>query len=93
MHRLVNDPLLRAWGALMALIAAATAIALTPLPAGWPEALRGALILLIAALKARIILSRYLGLWRAPWWLGGFSGAVALLLIALFLLRLILLLR
>jgi len=67
-----RDPLIRAWASLMGLIAAATLIAQVPLPAGWPEVARAGGILLIAGLKARIILSRYLGLWRAPWWQRGF---------------------
>ena len=92
-RNLIRDPLIRAWAGLMGLITAATLIAQVPLPAGWPQAARAGAILLIAGLKARIILSRYLGLWRAPWWQRGFVTVIALFLIVVFMLHLIAFLR
>jgi len=81
------DPLLRAWGWLVALSLVSTAISLGP----WSPALvplAGALILVVAWSKARIILARYLGLVAAPFWRRGFDlalGCFCLLLLGLYL--------
>jgi len=72
MHR---DPLLRAWGWLIALSLASTTITFWT----WPPPLTsfaGILILLLAWAKARIILARYLGLACAPFWRRGFDIAL-----------------
>ncbi len=82
----MTDPLTRAWLALIALGLATTAIAALGPEAGAPIGL-GALILAIAFLKMRLILTRYLGLANAPFWRRGFDvtlGLFALLLLALY---------
>ncbi|SEK02917.1 Cytochrome C oxidase subunit IV [Cribrihabitans marinus] len=66
------DPLTRAWAGLVALSLATTALTL----AGLPARLTGALVLLLALLKARVILARYLELDRAPRLLAGFTAAI-----------------
>ncbi|MCF3973527.1 nitric oxide reductase F protein [Paracoccus salsus] len=83
-----RDPLLRAWVALIGLSLGSTTLTLWH----WPPkfaALAGALILTLGWLKARVILSRYLGLAAAPFWRRGFELALAmfcLLLLGLYLL-------
>lgn len=81
------DPTTRAWACLLLLSAASVLIA-----SGFADTLSsgmtGALVLGFAWMKARVVLSRYLGLWRAPAWLSGFNWALALfclLLLGLFL--------
>jgi hypothetical protein len=87
---MLRDPLLRAWGALIGLSLGSTAQSLWH----WPPnlgALAGALILTLGWLKARVILSRYLGLSAAPFWRRGFGlalGLFCLLLLGLYLLPL-----
>ena len=49
-----------------------------------PGALAAALLLVLAGLKAEIVLARYLALRAAPAWLGGFRAAVAILLATLY---------
>jgi hypothetical protein len=76
------------WRALAALIAiglATTAIAVLRDGAAlvWP-AVAAAALLVLAGLKAEIILGRYLALRVAPAWLGGFRIAVVLLLAILY---------
>ncbi len=81
------DPTVRAWFSLLLLSGASVLIAsgaANTLPAG----ATGALVLLFAWMKARVILSRYLGLWRAPSWRAGFNwvlGLYCLLLLGLYL--------
>ena len=80
--KLLRDPLAAAWLALVALSGAATLLALRPGKAA------GTAILLLGAIKARLILSRYMGLAQAPAWQRGFDlglGLLAALLLALFL--------
>ena len=82
----MTDPLTRAWIALVALGLATTAIAALGPEAGAPIWL-GALILAIALLKMRLILTRYLGLADAPFWRRGFDftlGLFTLLLLGLY---------
>ncbi|MBG6205168.1 nitric oxide reductase NorF protein [Labrenzia sp. EL_13] len=81
------DTITRAWFDLLFLSAASVLIA-----AGFTETLgagaTGGLVLVFAWMKARVILSRYLGLWQAPIWLSGFNwalGLFCLLLLGLFL--------
>jgi hypothetical protein len=87
MKGLPADPLLRAWGWLMAASAATTALTLltdgAPLGAAAAAALLG-----LAGAKAALILRRYLGLDAAPFWRRGFEAALAgalLLFLGLFL--------
>lgn len=79
----MNDPLTKAWAALIGLSAVSTVIALS-LPGLDAAALKGAsaLILLIAWLKARVILSRYLGLQAVPAIGRGFGLVLALFMLA-----------
>jgi len=79
--RLRSDPLGRAWAALVALSLGSTMIAtlvgrgaLT----GAEVTGAGAVILLLAWAKARVILDRYLGLAAAPFWHRGFSIVLGL---------------
>ena len=81
------DTTTRAWTGLLLLSAASVLIA-----AGFTDKLSvgatGALVLVFAWMKARVVLSRYLGLWQAPTWLSGFNwvlGLFCLLLLGLFL--------
>ncbi|MEC9472622.1 MAG: cytochrome C oxidase subunit IV family protein [Pseudomonadota bacterium] len=74
------------WIALLGL-SAATVLVTTGGTGHFSPALFGGLLLLLAFIKARIILSRYLGLWQAPAWLSGFSwviGFFCLLLLVLY---------
>ncbi|TNF17794.1 MAG: nitric oxide reductase F protein [Rhodobacteraceae bacterium] len=63
----LSPPLLKAWLWLLALSFLAAATTQAPVPR-W---LVAAVILLLALFKARIILARYLDLYRAPGWLTG----------------------
>lgn len=63
----LSPPLLKAWLWLTGLSLLAAAATQAPVPR-WMAA---AAILLLALLKARIILARYLDLHRAPGWLTG----------------------
>ena len=79
---LLRDPLLRAWLALVALSGLATLLSLRS------GRVFGVAILLIALVKAWLILSRYLGLAQVRPWLNAFSGLCLLLgtlLLALYL--------
>ena len=74
----------------MALIALSGGSALVSMLVGngLNRSLAGTAILLLALLKSRVILSRYLGLWQAPRWLRGFSITLsffAVLLLGLYL--------
>ena len=82
--------LLRALAALIAIGLATTVIAVLRDGAAmvWPAAAAAALLVL-AGLKAEIILGRYLALRVAPAWLGGFRVAVVLLIAILYALWLI----
>jgi len=85
--RLRSDPLLRAWAVLMALSLATTGLA-AALGAGWEGPATGAAVLVLAALKMRLILRRYLGLAAAPAWRGGADfvlGAGMALMLGLYL--------
>jgi hypothetical protein len=81
--------LARALAALIALGAATTAIAVLRDGAApvWPAA--AAMLLVLAGLKAEIILARYLALGVAPAWLRGFRAALVLLIAVLYALWLI----
>ncbi|MEX3007834.1 cytochrome C oxidase subunit IV family protein [Hoeflea sp. TYP-13] len=81
------DVLWRSWGWLLALSFGSTAAALA-VDTGDAGHVAGAAILMLAYFKARLILSHYLGLAEAPFWLRGFNLAIGLfmaLLLALYL--------
>lgn len=84
--------LLVAWGSLIVLSLGTTLLSLADIWAVWPIA-AGIGVLTLAWLKARIILSQYLGLAAAPFWMRGFEFALAalcLLFLGLYLLPVIL---
>lgn len=84
---MLRDPLSRAWLALIGL-SGASAVVATAVTNDVARTGSGAVILLLAFLKARVILSRYLGLSQAPTWRAGFNwviGIYCLVLLALFL--------
>lgn len=64
------DPLTKTWALLIALTAATTALA------GVSGRLAVILVLLLAFLKARLILGRFLHLETAPGWLAAFTVPV-----------------
>lgn len=81
------DALTRAWIALVAL-SGASALVAAMAGAQIDRRLAGAVVLALALVKSRVILSRYLGLWRAPSWRRGFNLSLTLfglLLLALYL--------
>jgi hypothetical protein len=75
-------PLVLAWGALLAL-SAATAL-LTLAPQAVPPAAIAGIVLLLAGLKARLILAHYLALSSSSFWMGGFGLAIGLFLLIAF---------
>lgn len=80
---MTRDPLTRAWIALILLSAASTVIAISlPGLAPGPLKVAGVAILVIAWLKARVILGRYLGLADYPA-VGRIFGLVLALVMAL----------
>lgn len=83
-----SDPLIRAWLALVALSALATGVSLLrPDAPAWAATVAGAAILVLAWLKARVILNRYLGLAGVPGARRGFGaglGAFALAALVLY---------
>jgi len=77
----------KAWLQLL-LLSAASVLLATGLAQSAGVALTGSLVLLLAWMKARVILSRYLGLAEAPAWRSGFNlvlGLFCLLLLLLYL--------
>ncbi len=68
-HRRLPNPVTRAWHALLALSLASALLTLLSLP----SAVLGGGILLLALLKTRVILARYLDLDASPAWLRGFT--------------------
>jgi uncharacterized BrkB/YihY/UPF0761 family membrane protein len=74
-----TSSLLINWAALMALTLV-LAVAGEVVGSTRPGAIGICVIACVAALKARIVLRSYLGLFRAPGALGGFSSAVFVLL-------------
>jgi len=83
--------LTRAWIALLTLSAASTLVSVAMSHGSFSRHMAlvgGITILVFGWIKARIILSRYLGLSRAPNWLRGFDmvlGFYSLLLLCLYL--------
>lgn len=81
------DTLTKAWIWLIALSGGSALIA-TMVGHGMDRRIAGGLILFLALMKSRTILSRYLGLADAPSWRGGFNMVLtcySLLLLALYL--------
>lgn len=71
--------LLQGWLILVALSAGTAAVTIAG--ADGPSRLfTGAVVLMLAGLKARIILGRYLGLARSRFWMRGFESALVLFL-------------
>jgi Prokaryotic Cytochrome C oxidase subunit IV len=68
----------KAWALLVALSAASTALAAS----GLSGAALALPILILAGLKAHVILRDYLGLFVAPGWLRGFDLGLTLLILA-----------
>ena len=71
------DILSRAWLMLLVL-SGGSAVVAELVGSGLDRRLAGAMIILLALLKARIILSRYLGLSQAPTWRRGFNLSLSL---------------
>lgn len=93
-----KDKLLRAWVLLLLFSSISTGVAVMIDRGnafdtnGWINAAAGTVILGLALIKGRIILSRYLGLDSAPFWRRGFNFGLtiyALSLLALYLAPLI----
>lgn len=82
---MMADPLIRAWLWLLGLSLVSTALAVLTEGAhgGAVTRLAGAAIVLVAFLKARVILRDYLDLARAPSFGPGFVAGIALLLAVL----------
>ncbi len=81
------DPLARAW-IILIVLSVSSAIAAGLVDAGVDRRVTGVMVLLLALFKARVILSRYLGLWAAPTWRRGFNlslTAFCLLFLGLYL--------
>ncbi len=74
---MTRNPLLRAWATLIGLSLGSTLISLWHWPPAF-SALAGTFILTFAWLKARVILSCYLGLDAAPFWRRGFGVSLGL---------------
>lgn len=69
---MTHDPLIRAWGLLVALSMAGALITRAPDVTGL-----AVVILALSFVKARLILHHYLGLANAPSWRRGFDMVVA----------------
>lgn len=79
--------LFRAWGILIVLSLGSTVLSMIALPGLW-MAVAGVSILVLAWIKARIVLAGYMGLVRAPAWQRGFDiclGLFAVMLVGLYL--------
>jgi hypothetical protein len=74
------DILTRAWLHLLLLSALSTVVA-AAMSAGYDAKIAGGIVLLLALLKARVILSRYLGLADAPTWRRGFNLSLSLFML------------
>lgn len=83
----MNRSLLNTWVWLIALSGGSALVAYVATH-GFDRRLTGAVILTLALIKARLILSQFLGLAQAPGWLSGFSwvtGLVGALILGLYL--------
>lgn len=84
---MLRDRLWRSWVWLLLLSLASTVVAVI-VASGAAGSLAGAVILFLAYMKARLILSCYLGLVEAPTWYRGFKlviGGYMILLLVLYL--------
>lgn len=77
--------MIEAWGLLVALSLATTALTLIEVSGPARVAIGGA-VLVLAGLKARTILSRYLNLARSEFWTRSFDMAIGLFLLVVFVL-------
>lgn len=80
---LLRHPLVTAWLALALLGLGTTILTLWQTPAV-PRAAVTGLVLVLSGLKARVILTRYLGLAASPFWTRTFDLVIALFLLAAF---------
>ncbi|WP_244512618.1 cytochrome C oxidase subunit IV family protein [Roseovarius nanhaiticus] len=74
------DILTRAWLTLIVLSGVST-LAAAAITAGYDARIAGAIVLFLALMKARLILSRYLGLADAPSWRRGFNLSLTLFML------------
>ena len=74
--------LILGWAMLIGFSAVSTLLSVLPMSSQWRPVV-GALVLLLAWLKARVILSRYLGLSQAPFWARGFGITLGVFCIGL----------
>lgn len=79
----LRHPLFTAWLALAILGIGTTLVTLWQTPLLSRAAVTG-LVLVLAGLKARVILARYLGLAASPFWTRTFDLVIALFLLAAF---------
>lgn len=80
---MATKPLIEAWCALVVLSLATTLLTLVEMDGSLRMAVAGA-ILVLAGLKAHVILSRYLCLARSTFWMRGFDLATVLFLLLAF---------
>ena len=80
--------LLFGWLALLCFSLASTLISIWSVPPNW-QAVSGTAIILLAWLKARVILGRYLGLAQSAFWSRGFNTSLAFFCVVLLLLYLV----
>jgi hypothetical protein len=80
---MMDVQIVKAWGWLVAFGAATTGLAMVGAP-GTLKAGIGFLILVLAGLKAGIILRRYLGLHQSAFWRHGFEAFITVFLITAF---------
>lgn len=84
---LKTDPLTCAW-IILIFLSVLSAFAAELVNASIDRRITGVMVLILALFKARVILSRYLGLWAAPSWRRGFNlslTAFCLLMLGLYL--------
>lgn len=90
-----KDKLLRAWVLLLLFSSISTGVAVMIDrgnafdTSGWINAAAGTIILGLALIKGRIILSQYLGLDKAPFWRRGFNFGLTIYALALLVLYLV----
>ncbi|MEQ1519227.1 MAG: hypothetical protein ABL931_22350 [Usitatibacteraceae bacterium] len=75
-----NQNLISGWLFLVALSTATTLVTISAPVDTRERAIMSALVLIFAGLKARIILTRYLGLSRSRFWMTGFDATIGLFL-------------
>lgn len=85
---MTKDPLTKAWIWLVVLSAGSAVVAIL-VSMGVDRRIAGAMILTLALLKSRTILSQYLGLCNAPFWRRGMNIALAVFCGLIFVLYLV----